>query len=182
MKYNKQLFDHIEEQYNQVFTLSEFIYDQLIEKTEDLNRFDIMSNLDLYIQGILAKVVMLNDPKNPALFNMLKKLSKYATFYQGVNLDDWFNQKEKVLNNINKKIEEHTTYIPVVVQISSQIDVKSKTTEFSFQILETILSLILTLLPEYKSYEEVEHSVIKKYIKELYTYVTNNLNKEQNTF
>ena len=40
MKYNKQLFDHINDQYNQVFSISEFIYDQLIEKTEDLNRFE----------------------------------------------------------------------------------------------------------------------------------------------
>ena len=82
MKYNKQLFDHIQAQYNQVFTISEFIYDQLIEKTEDLNRFEIMSNLDLYVQGLLAKIVLTNEPKNPALFNMLKKLSKYASFYQ----------------------------------------------------------------------------------------------------
>ena len=177
MKYNKQLFDHMEEQYNQIFTLSEFIYDQLIEKTEDLNRYEIMSNLDLYVQGIMAKVVMADEPKNPALFNMLKKLSRYASFYQGTCLDDWFNQKEKVLNNINKKIEDNTTYIPVIVQIASMIDVKSKTTEFSFQILEAIISLILTILPKYASFEEIEMSVINKYLKELYTYVTNNLNK-----
>ena len=36
MKYNKQLFDHIEAQYNQIFNLSEFIYDQLIEKTVEI--------------------------------------------------------------------------------------------------------------------------------------------------
>lgn len=177
MKYNKQLFDHIETQYNQIFTLSEFIYDQLIEKTQDLNRFDIMSNFDLYIQGLLAKVIMVNDPKNPALFNMLKKLSKYTSFYIGVNLDDWFNQKEKVLTNINKKISDNTTYIPVLIQIASQIDQKSKTTEFSLQIFEGILSLVLTILPEYKTYEEIEMSVINKYLKDLYTYITNNLNK-----
>ena len=103
MKYNKQLFDHINDQYNQVFSISEFIYDQLIEKTEDLNRFEIMSNLDLYIQGLLAKIVLTNDPKNPALFNMLKKLNKYDTFYKGINLDDWFNQKEKVLTKKGKE-------------------------------------------------------------------------------
>ena len=177
MKYNKQLFDHIQAQYNQVFTISEFIYDQLIEKTEDLNRFEIMSNLDLYVQGLLAKIVLINEPKNPALFNMLKKLSKYTSFYQGINLDDWFNQKEKILTNIEKKIEITTTYIPVVIQIATMIDTKSKTTEFSFQILETILSVILTLIPEYKTYEEIELHVINKYIKELYTYVTTNLNK-----
>lgn len=177
MKYNKQLFDHIQAQYNQVFTISEFIYDQLIEKTEDLNRFEIMSNLDLYVQGLLAKIVLTNEPKNPALFNMLKKLSKYASFYQGINLDDWFNQKEKILTKIEKKIETTTTYIPVVIQIATMIDTKSKTTEFSFQILETILSVILTLIPEYKTYEEIELHVINKYIKELYTYVTTNLNK-----
>lgn len=176
MKYNKQLFDHISEQYNQVFAISEFIYDQLIEKTEDLNRFEIMQNLDLYIQGLLAKIVLTNDPKNPALFNMLKKLNKYDTFYKGINLDDWFNQKEKVLTNIGKKIEDTTTYIPVVIQIATMIDTKSKTTEFSFQILESIISCILTLIPEYKTFEEIELHVINKYIKELYTYVTKALN------
>ena len=103
-----------------------------------------MQNLDLYIQGLLAKIVLANDPKNPALFNMLKKLNKYDTFYKGINLDDWFNQKEKVLSNVAKKIEDTTTYIPVVIQIATMIDTKSKTTEFSFQILESIISCILT--------------------------------------
>ena len=42
---------------------------------EDLNRYEIMSNLDLYVQGIMAKVVMADEPKNPALFNMLKMVS-----------------------------------------------------------------------------------------------------------
>lgn len=177
MKYNKQLFDHIEAQYNQIFNLSEFIYDQLIEKTEELSRYEVMSNLDIYVQGLLAKVVVSNDPKNPALFNMLKKLNKYDTFYKGINLDDWFKEKDKVLNNINKKIEEATTYIPVVIQIASKIDVESKRTEFSFQILETIISLILTILPNYETFEEIEKVVINKYIKELYTYVTHNLNQ-----
>ena len=56
------------------------------------------------------------------------------------------------------------------------IDTKSKTTEFSFQILESIISCILTLIPEYKTFEEIELHVINKYIKELYNYVQKALN------
>lgn len=171
MKYNKQLFDQINDQYNQLFALSEFIFDQLIEKTEDIKRYDVMCDLDLYVQGLLAKIILLNDPKNPALFNMLKKLCKYTSFYQGINLDDWFGQKEKVLNNISKKVDQYTSNIPVVVQIVAAIDGKSKTTEFSYQILESLIGLALTIIPEQKTFEDIENEVINKYLREIYTYI-----------
>ena len=35
MKYNKQLFDQIETEYNQVLNLCEFIFDNLIEKNDE---------------------------------------------------------------------------------------------------------------------------------------------------
>ena len=36
MKYNKQLFDQIETEYNQVLNLCEFIFDNLIEKNDEI--------------------------------------------------------------------------------------------------------------------------------------------------
>ena len=44
MKYNKQLFDHIEEGYNQAIYLGEFIFDNLIEKQEEIIRVFEKSN------------------------------------------------------------------------------------------------------------------------------------------
>ena len=38
MKYNKQLFDQIETEYNQVLNLCEFIFDNLIEKNDEIGR------------------------------------------------------------------------------------------------------------------------------------------------
>lgn len=103
MKYNKQLFDNIQKEYNQLLELAEFIYDQLLNDQTDNKRYETLSNLDLYVQGLLANIILDNDPKNPALFNMMKKLTKYDNFYQGINLDDWFHEKDKVLKNITKK-------------------------------------------------------------------------------
>lgn len=171
MKYNKQLIDQITEEYNQLFNLSEFVFDQLIEKTEDIKRYDVMSEFDIYVQALLAKIVLKDEPKNPALFNMLKKLSKYASFYQGINLDDWFNSKDKILNNIGKKISDIETSIPVIIQIVAAIDKTSKKTEFSYQILEALIALLLTIIPDKKTFEEIEESVINIYLKEVYSYI-----------
>ena len=73
MKYNKQLFDNIQKEYNQLLELAEFIYDQLLNDQTDNKRYETLSNLDLYVQGLLANIILDNDPKNPALFNMMKK-------------------------------------------------------------------------------------------------------------
>ena len=40
MKYNKQLFDQIETEYNQVLNLCEFIFDNLIEKNDEIKKYD----------------------------------------------------------------------------------------------------------------------------------------------
>ena len=72
MKYNKQLFDNIQKEYNQLLELAEFIYDQLLNDQTDNKRYETLSNLDLYVQGLLANIILDNDPKNPALFNMMK--------------------------------------------------------------------------------------------------------------
>ena len=69
MKYNKQLFDNIQKEYNQLLELAEFIYDQLLNDQTDNKRYETLSNLDLYVQGLLANIILDNDPKNPALFN-----------------------------------------------------------------------------------------------------------------
>ena len=84
MKYNKQLFDNIQKEYNQLLELAEFIYDQLLNDQTDNKRYETLSNLDLYVQGLLANIILDNDPKNPALFNMMKKLTKYDNLYQGI--------------------------------------------------------------------------------------------------
>lgn len=168
MKYNKQLFDHIAEGYNKTIYLGEFIFDNLIEQQENITRFEVMENFDLYVQATLAKVIIDQDPKNPSLFNMLKKLNKYATFYQGVGLDDWFNAKSKVINNIKKKAKNCTTNIPVVIQIVQQIDEKTKRSEFSMQLLEALIDLVLLLIPDKESFEDVENDVINKYFKNIY--------------
>ena len=105
MKYNKQLFDLIHTQYLEVMHLAEFIIDNAIEQTETFSRYDVLANMDFYTQAILAKVIIKDNPKNPALFNMLKKLNAYTSFYQGIHLDDWLNNKEKVWNEIIQKID-----------------------------------------------------------------------------
>ena len=158
MKYNKQLFDNIQKEYNQLLELAEFIYDQLLNDQTDNKRYETLSNLDLYVQGLLANIILDNDPKNPALFNMMKKLTKYDNFYQGINLDDWFHEKDKVLKNITKKIN----------QVTSQMDKKSQRTELAYQLLESIISLLITVIPEQESYEDVEESIINKYLKKIY--------------
>ena len=157
MKYNKQLFDNIQKEYNQLLELAEFIYDQLLNDQTDNKRYETLSNLDLD-----------NDPKNPALFNMMMKLTKYDNFYQGINLDDWFHEKDKVLKNITKKINQATSETPKMLQISAQMDKKSQRTELAYQLLESIISLLITVIPEQESYEDVEESIINKYLKKIY--------------
>ena len=172
MKYNKQLSDQLVVEYNQVFNLCEFIFDNLIEKSNEIKRYDVMSELDIYIQSILAKIVLDNHPKNPTLFNMLKKLHKYASFYQGINLDDWLNAKEKVLTNIAKKANQITT-LPVILQIVMQIDEKTRKTELSYQILESLITLILTITPDKKTFEDIEEDIINKYFFDIYIKIQN---------
>ena len=44
---------------------------------------------------------------------MLKKLSKYESFYHGINLDDWFKDKAKVINlliNKSNQVLDKTPY------------------------------------------------------------------------
>lgn len=175
MKYNKQLFDQIETEYKQLINLCEFIFDDLIEKNDEIKRYDVMCELDTYIQSILARIVLDNNPKNPALFNMLKKLNKYANFYQGINLDDWFNSKEKILLNLDKKIKTTTSNIPLIMQIVINIDEKTKTTEFSYQLLEALVALVLTIIPDKETFEDIEQEVINKYFSNIYNLILSKL-------
>ena len=168
MKYNKQLFDQLEAEYNQIFNLCEFIFDNLIEKNDDMKKYDVMCEFDYYLQSILAKIVLDSNPKNPALFNMLKKLNKYTSLYQGINLDDWLNTKEKILFNIDKKINQITSNLPVILQIVINIDEKTKKTELSYQILESLVSLALTILPDKETFEDIEVEVVNKYFGDMY--------------
>lgn len=168
MKYNKQMFDNIQKEYNQLFELAEFIYDQLLDEKDTNTRYETLANLDIYVQGIIAHVILDNEPKNPALFNMMKKLNKYDNFYQGINLDDWFREKDKVLKNIAKKINQVTSETPVMLQISAQIDKKSQRTELAYQLLESLISLLISVMPEQNSYEDVEKEIIDKYLKKIY--------------
>ncbi len=177
MKYNKQLFDHIQVEYNKLLSLGEFIYDNLIEKNEELSRYEVMLNFDLYTQGILAKIILDTNPKNPALFNMLRKLHKYGDFYQGVGLDDWFSDKTKTLNNIKKKIKQVTSTTPVIIQIITNIDAKTKKTEFSYQLLEAFISMVMLLTPDKETYEEVEKDIINKYFADIYESIQKKLKK-----
>lgn len=171
MKYNKQLFDLIHTEYMGVMHLAEFIVDNAIEQTASFSRYDVLVDMDLYAQAILAKVIIKDNPKNPALFNMLKKLNAYTSFYQGIHLDDWLNHKEKVLNEISQKIDNTLSHIPTLIQFTTQMDAHSKTTEFSYQLLEAIISLTLTLVPEQDSFESVETEVLGQYLSELYQYI-----------
>ena len=168
MKYNKQLFDQLEAEYNQIFNLCEFIFDNLIEKNDDMKKYDVMCEFDYYLQSILAKIVLDSNPKNPALFNMLKKLNKYTSVYQGINLDDWLNTKGKILFNIDKKINQITSNLPVILQIVINIDEKTKKTELSYQILESLVSLALTILPDKETFEDIEVEVVNKYFGDMY--------------
>lgn len=168
MKYNKQLFDQIEKEYHKLFDLSAFVLDQMIEKSEEISRYEIMSEFDLYIQAILAKVVMDHQPKNPALFHILKKLAQFTSFYQGINLDDWFKEKEKVLKNLNIKINQVTSKMPTMIEIANQLDRKSGKTELGYQLLECMISLVITIIPDIESFEDVETEIINTYYKEIY--------------
>ena len=89
MKYNKQLFDNIQKEYNQLLELAEFIYDQLLNDQTDNKRYETLSNLDLYVQGLLANIILDNDPKNPALFNMMKKLTISMDFILWGKSNEW---------------------------------------------------------------------------------------------
>lgn len=168
MKYNKQLFDQIEKEYNHLFDLSIFIFDQMLEKNEEINRYEIISEFDLYIQAVLAKTIMDNHPKNPALFNILKKLSRFVSFYQGINLDDWFKEKDKVLRSLSNKINQVTSNIPSMIKIAYQMDKKTGTTELVYQLLEGMISLVITIIPDIKSFEDAEKEIINQYYKEIY--------------
>ena len=83
-------------------------------------------------------------------------------------LDDWFHEKDKVLKNITKKINQATSETPKMLQISAQMDKKSQRTELAYQLLESIISLLITVIPEQESYEDVEESIINKYLKKIY--------------
>lgn len=168
MKYNKQLFDQIEKEYNQLFDLATFVYDQMIEKTEEESRFEVMAEFDMFIQGTLAKAIMDNDPKNPALFHILKKLSKFVSFYQGINLDDWFKEKEKVLRNLNNKVNQVTHEVPTLITMIHQVDQKAGTTEFAYQLLEGMISLVMTIIPNAESFEDVEKDILNQYYLDIY--------------
>ena len=171
MKYNKQLSDAIHMEYYQLLNLSEFIFDQMLSQKEEYQKYDVLKELDIYIQAALTKLVLDNEPKNPALFNMLKKLSKYESFYHGINLDDWFKDKAKVINLLINKSNQVLDKTPVMVEISAQIDNIAHTTEFSYQLLESMISLLLILVPEQESFEEVEETIINKYLKAAYSVV-----------
>ncbi len=55
-----------------------------------------------------------------------------------------------------------------MLQISAQMDKKSQRTELAYQLLESIISLLITVIPEQESYEDVEESIINKYLKKIY--------------
>ena len=48
------------------------------------------------------------------------------------------------------------------------MDKKSQRTELAYQLLESIISLLITVIPEQESYEDVEESIINKYLKKIY--------------
>lgn len=56
MKYNKQLFDQIETEYNQVLNLCEFIFDNLIEKMMKLKNMILCVNLIIIFKVFLPKL------------------------------------------------------------------------------------------------------------------------------
>lgn len=173
MKYNKQLFDQIEKEYKQLMNLAEFIYDQMLEKNENMVRFDVLSNFDIYAQSVLSNVVLKDNPKNPALFNMIKKLNKYSNFYQGINVDEWFSDKSKVINKINDKISSINNQIPELVKLCVDADRNSKTTELSYQLLEALISLVMSLKQDVENFEEVETLVLNDILKNVYEYINN---------
>jgi len=55
MKYNKQLFDQIETEYNQVLNLCEFIFDNLIEKNDEIKMI-LCVNLIIIFKVFLPKL------------------------------------------------------------------------------------------------------------------------------
>lgn len=173
MKYNKQLFDKIEKEYSQLLNLAEFIYDQMLDKNDEMVRYDILSNFDIYAQSVLTNVVLKDNPKNPALFNMIKKLNKYSSFYQGINLDDWFSDKTKVLTKITDKINNCNANIPTLVILCVEADNKSKTTELSYQLLEGLISFVMILKEDAANFEEVEKTILNDSLKNVYDYINN---------
>ena len=76
--------------------------------------------------------------------------------------------RDRVLKNITKKINQATSETPKMLQISAQMDKKSQRTELAYQLLESIISLLITVIPEQESYEDVEESIINKYLKKIY--------------
>lgn len=56
MKYNKQLFDQIETEYNQVLNLCEFIFDNLIEKNDEIKNMILCVNLIIIFKVFLPKL------------------------------------------------------------------------------------------------------------------------------
>ena len=140
-----------------------------------IGRTDMISPVQKDMQDIckdidtsLPTIVLDHNPKNPALLNMLKKLNTYISFYQGIHLDDWFNAKEKILFSIDKKIKQMTSNIPVILQIVINIDEKTKKTELSYQILESLVSLALTIIPDKETFEDIESEVVNKYFGDIY--------------
>lgn len=172
MKYNKQLFDLINKEYQNLMNLAEFIYDQMLDKNEEVTRYEVLSNFDIYAQSLLTRVVYDSDIKNPALFNMIKKLNKYSSFFQGINVDEWFADKAKVLKKIEDKTNLINNQIPTIITLCVEADDKSKTTEMSYQILESIISLLMTLKQDASNFEEVEEEILKGPLKEVYQYIT----------
>ena len=78
------------------------------------------------------------------------------------------NTKEKILFNIDKKINQITSNLPVILQIVINIDEKTKKTELSYQILESLVSLALTILPDKETFEDIEVEVVNKYFGDIY--------------
>lgn len=175
MKYNKQLFDQIAQEYNQLMSLAEFVSDQMLSQEENVNRFELLSNFDIYIQAVLSKIVLDDQPKNPALFNMIKKLSRYINFYQGINVDEWFTDKMKVLTKISDKVNNNINDVPTIIKLCVEVDNKSKTTEISYQILEGLISLVMSLKQDVSNFEEVETTILNGILKNVYDYI--NLDK-----
>lgn len=77
-------------------------------------------------------------------------------------------QKKKILFSIDKKIKQMTSNIPVILQIVINIDEKTKKTELSYQILESLVSLALTIIPDKETFEDIESEVVNRYFGDIY--------------
>ena len=62
-----------------------------------------------------------------------------------------------------------------MIELTIKLDVQSKTTELSYQLLEAMIALTLTLMPEQDSFERVEKEVLSVYFDELYPYIQTHL-------